>query len=876
MSQNNLEADKMLDVYIYDYLMKRNLQASAKAFQAEGKVSADPVAIDAPGGFLFEWWSVFWDIFIARTNEKQSDVAASYIQTQLIKVQDQQQQQQHHHQQQPSLLQPHHQHPQMQRFLLQRHAQQQQQQQQPQQPQQVRDGARLPDSAANGLVGCDVLMCQNPATASALATKLYEERLKLPIQRDSLDETSIKQRFGENMGQLLDPNHASMIKSTVASDLPSGQVFHGTADMAGGLQQVQPRSQQNPGPMQDMKGGVNPVLNSRTAVSEGSLIGVPGPNQGGNNLTLKGWPLSGLDQLRSGLLQQKSFVPSSQQFHQLQLLSPHQQQQLLLQAQQNLASPSAGDIDSQRLRMFLNNRNMVLGRDNQSNSVGDIAPNFGAPTPTGAVFPRSDTDKLIKRIAQLQQQQQRQSSSQQQQLHHPVVSSQSQKSNHVLHQQDKMCTANVTVDGSLSNSFRGNDQASKNQGGRKRKQPVSSSGPATSSRTGNTAGPSPSSALSTPSTHTHTPGDVISMSSLQHSGGSSKPLIMFGSEGAGTLTSPNQVWDDKGELLVEDGSLDDNVESFLSHDDADPRDTVGHGADVNKGFTFNEVGVIRASSSKVVCCHFSSDGTLLATGGHDKKAVLWHTDTLKSKTQLEEHILLVTDVRFSPGMPRLATSSFDKTVRVWDADNPGYSLRTFTGHSASVMSLDFHPNKEDLICSCDGDNEIRYWSIKHGSCAGVFKGGTSQVRFQPRLGRYLAAAAENVVSVLDVETQACCHSLKGHMKPVHSVCWSHSGDFLASVSEDSVRIWTVGAGSKGTSVHELNCSGNKLHSCTFHPTYPSLLVIGCYQSLELWNVAENKTMTLSAHEGLIASLAASSANGLVASASHDKLVKLWN
>lgn len=99
--------------------MKRNLQATAKAFQAEGKVSSDPVgmhlsasclellfflyespvilsvicqdyyllpencalflAIDAPGGFLFEWWSVFWDIFIARTNEKHSDVAASYI-----------------------------------------------------------------------------------------------------------------------------------------------------------------------------------------------------------------------------------------------------------------------------------------------------------------------------------------------------------------------------------------------------------------------------------------------------------------------------------------------------------------------------------------------------------------------------------------------------------------------------------------------------------------------------------------------------------------------------------------------------------------------------------------------------------------------------
>lgn len=97
-----------LDVYIYDYFLKKNLQASAKAFQAEGEVSPEPVgkfllalpfviettvivgnwlcpcallcsAIDAPGGFLFEWWSVFWDIFIARTDETHSDVAASYI-----------------------------------------------------------------------------------------------------------------------------------------------------------------------------------------------------------------------------------------------------------------------------------------------------------------------------------------------------------------------------------------------------------------------------------------------------------------------------------------------------------------------------------------------------------------------------------------------------------------------------------------------------------------------------------------------------------------------------------------------------------------------------------------------------------------------------
>ncbi|KAM5550254.1 transcriptional corepressor LEUNIG-like [Rosa sericea] len=68
------------------------------------------------------------------------------------------------------------------------------------------------------------------------------------------------------------------------------------------------------------------------------------------------------------------------------------------------------------------------------------------------------------------------------------------------------------------------------------------------------------------------------------------------------------------------------------------------------------------NSVKVTSCHFSLDGKLLTSGGHDKEAILWYTDTLKPKSTLEEHSVLITDVRFSPSMPRLATSSFNKTV----------------------------------------------------------------------------------------------------------------------------------------------------------------------------------------------------------------------
>ncbi len=91
-------------MHILDYLKKRNLHETASSFKQECKVSEKPrgescpaaspdstkptlstnaslsvfAAIDAPSGFLFEWWTIFWDIYIARTNPAFSEYASTY------------------------------------------------------------------------------------------------------------------------------------------------------------------------------------------------------------------------------------------------------------------------------------------------------------------------------------------------------------------------------------------------------------------------------------------------------------------------------------------------------------------------------------------------------------------------------------------------------------------------------------------------------------------------------------------------------------------------------------------------------------------------------------------------------------------------------
>nr|VDD06921.1 unnamed protein product [Brassica oleracea] len=784
MAQSNWEADKMLDVYIYDYLVKKKLHNTAKSFMTEGKVSPDPVAIDAPGGFLFEWWSVFWDIFIARTNEKHSEAAAAYIEAQQGKAREQQLQ--------------------VQQMQMMRQAQMQRR-----------------DPSLGGpmnTIGSEAMIGQS--NASAIAAKMYEERMKQPNQMNTdtsqphMDARMALLKSGTNHhGQMVPGNHQGGVSAA--------------------LQQLQSRSQQTPEIKTEVNIGASPrqlPVDPSTVYGQGILQSKPGMGNAGLNpgvgaLPLKGWPLTGIETIRPGLgpQVQKAFLQNQSQF-QLSPQQQQQQQQILAQVQGqgnlNNSSMYGGDMDPRRFT--------ILPRGTKDGQQNANDGSIGSPM-------QSSSSKHIN-MPPVQQ-----SSSQQQD---PLLSQQSQQNN------------------------------------RKRKGP-SSSGPANSTGTGNTVGPS-NSQPSTPSTHTPIDGSGIT-GNMQHMNNMPKGPMMYGSDGIGGLaSSANQLLQDDMEPFGDVGALEDNVESFLSQDDGDggslfntttlKRNPSEH-AEPSKAFSFSEVSSIRRSSNKVICCNFSSDGKLLASAGHDKKLYIWNMETLITESAPEEHGHIITDVRFRPNSTQLATSSFDKTIKIWDASEPGYFVRTITGHTAPVMSLDFHPKKTDLFCSCDGNNEIRFWNINAANCLLFLgQGASTQVRFQPRFGQMLAAASENTVSIYDYDNDRRVHLLKGHSANVNSVCWNPSGELIASVSEDSVKLWSLNS---GDCIHELSSSGNKFHSCVFHPTFPNLLVIGGYQSLELWNTKENKCMTIPAHECVISALAHSPMTGMMASASHDKSVKIW-
>ncbi len=104
---------------------------------------------------------------------------------------------------------------------------------------------------------------------------------------------------------------------------------------------------------------------------------------------------------------------------------------------------------------------------------------------------------------------------------------------------------------------------------------------------------------------------------------------------------------------------------------------------------------------------------LLASGGDDGRILIWNLDrsTLAAAVSIPAHDALVSALAFSPGGRRLASGSWDRTVKIWRAAD-GRLLRVLRGHAGSVTSLAFLP---DGTLVSGGLDKVRFWDLATGA-----------------------------------------------------------------------------------------------------------------------------------------------------------------
>ncbi|KAF5969187.1 hypothetical protein FCOIX_11014 [Fusarium coicis] len=166
---------------------------------------------------------------------------------------------------------------------------------------------------------------------------------------------------------------------------------------------------------------------------------------------------------------------------------------------------------------------------------------------------------------------------------------------------------------------------------------------------------------------------------------------------------------------------------------------------------------------------------------------------------LEGHSGDVNSVVFSYESKKVASGSFNKTIRIWDAET-GKCEQLLEGHSREVNSVVFSHDSNKVASSSD-DKTIRIWNAETGECERVLEGHSDWVRsvvFSHDSKKVASGSLDKTIRIWDAETGKCEQLLEGHSDWVRSVVFSHDSEKVASGSLDkTIRIWDAGTGECG-------------------------------------------------------------------------------
>ena len=195
----------------------------------------------------------------------------------------------------------------------------------------------------------------------------------------------------------------------------------------------------------------------------------------------------------------------------------------------------------------------------------------------------------------------------------------------------------------------------------------------------------------------------------------------------------------------------------------------------------------------------SPDGWWIAGAGGIPGAIgevlVWDAESGKLAHTLKGHRDYVYDVEFSHRSTRVATVSYDRSVRIWDLDT-GRALRVLREHTEAVYAVAFSPD-DRWVASGSGDRSVKIWDVRSGRRLYTLTDATepvSTVAFHPSAARVTAAGADKTIRTWTLTAQGGTQvaAILGHNAPILSVSYSADGSRLASAASDGVvKIWNT-------------------------------------------------------------------------------------
>jgi WD40 repeat protein len=338
-----------------------------------------------------------------------------------------------------------------------------------------------------------------------------------------------------------------------------------------------------------------------------------------------------------------------------------------------------------------------------------------------------------------------------------------------------------------------------------------------------------------------------------------------------TTLKPNQPegWFELGEVLFQLKHYGDAIKAYSKAIALKPDFQIAleNREQASKKYWWHckDVGTLRGHSAPVTFLSFSSDSQYLASGsssGHDILK-LWSMKTGNEVQILTPHFSWVHALTYSHQSKLLAFSGENNIVEIWSTET-GEKLHSMSGHTDWVHAVTFSPDSE-LLVSGSADKTIKIWSVATGKKIRTFTGHTnwvSCVTFSPDSELLASGSADKTIKIWSAATWKKHRNMTGHSDWMRSVHDPHY------VSESVVTY---------RELHNLSGHNDLISSLAFSPNNKLLASASWDSTVKIWNPATGKEIrTLSGHSDRVYAVAFSADSQYLASASADKTIMIWS
>ncbi len=259
----------------------------------------------------------------------------------------------------------------------------------------------------------------------------------------------------------------------------------------------------------------------------------------------------------------------------------------------------------------------------------------------------------------------------------------------------------------------------------------------------------------------------------------------------------------------------------------------------------------------------------------------WPTDAGDKKggpeivATLKGHGDIVYAAAYSPDGKYVATTSFDTTLRLWDAKT-GTEVKSYggtLGHTKQVVAVGFSPDGAMLATGAT-DNTLKVWDVPVNSPIRSLKTNDSLSAVAlSNDGKKLALAGKDgsLRLVVPEDFKELVKFESGHKGAVTALAFNANGTQLVSVGVDRMlRYWNT---ANGQLLAEVGAHVGSVNGLVINPGTAAAITAGDDGFLKAWSPTPVAAKTLPGHTAPIRALAMTTDNASCYTASDDRTVR---